>query len=229
MRVTSSSHAARRKLMTEHATKGAVVFVIDDDASIRSALKELFETVGLKTELYASGTAFLENRIPDTLSCMVLDVRLPGTSGIQFQKELEEADVEVPIVFVTAHGDIAMAVRAMKAGAVDFLTKPFSNQDMLDAVFAALQHDRVRREKQKSHSTLREYFETLSSREREVLAAVSAGYMNKQIAAELGLSEVTVKVHRANAMRKMHARSLADLVRMTELLGIAKPATMGVI
>lgn len=214
--------------MTEHATKGAVVFVIDDDASIRSALKELFETVGLKVKAYASGTAFLENRIPDALSCMVLDVRLPGTSGLQFQKELAEADVEVPIIFMTAHGDIAMAVRAMKAGAIDFLTKPFSNQDMLDAVFVALEHDCVRREKQKSHSTLREHFQSLSAREREVLAAVAAGYLNKQIAAELGLSEVTVKVHRANAMRKMRARSLADLVRMTELLGIAKPTMEGV-
>jgi FixJ family two-component response regulator len=213
--------------MTDGTTSGDVVFVIDDDASIRSTLKELFESVGLKVKTYASGAAFLENSIPETTSCLVLDVRLPVTSGLKFQEELARADVQVPIVFMTAHGDIAMAVRAMKAGAVDFLTKPFSNQDMLDAVFVGLERDRARRREAESHSALRERFDSLSAREREVVARVAAGDLNKQIAAELGLSEVTVKVHRANAMRKMHAKSVAELVRMTEILGIVKPKIQG--
>jgi FixJ family two-component response regulator len=213
--------------MTEDDTQGGVVVVIDDDASIRSALKELFESVGLKVKTYASGAAFLENSIPESTSCLVLDVRLPGTSGLKFQEELARADVQVPIAFMTAHGDIAMAVRAMKAGAVDFLTKPFSNQDMLDAVFAGLERDRARRKQVESHAALRERFDSLSTREREVVARVAAGDLNKQIAAELGLSEVTVKVHRANAMRKMHAKSLAQLVRMTEILCVGKPKVQG--
>ncbi len=213
--------------MTEDATQGGVVFVIDDDASIRSALTELFESVGLAVKTYASSGAFLEDSIPDTTGCLVLDVRLPGTNGLKFQEELARADVQVPIVFMTAHGDIAMAVRAMKAGAVDFLAKPFSNQDMLDAVFAGLERDRARRKQVESHSALRERFDSLSTREREVVARVAAGDLNKQIAAELGLSEVTVKVHRANAMRKMHAKSLAQLVRMTEILYILKPKVQG--
>jgi FixJ family two-component response regulator len=197
-------------------TKERVVVVIDDDASVRSALKELFESVGLKVKLYASGSAFLEDRIPDATSCLVLDVRLPETSGLNVQEELARADVHVPIVFVTGHGDIPMAVRAIKAGAVDFLTKPFRSQDLLDAVFTALEQDRTRREMQQLRSTARKHFESLSARQREVVARVVAGDLNKQIAAELGLSEGTVKVHRANAMRKMHAKRLADLVRMLE-------------
>ena len=190
--------------------------MIDDDASVRAALKELFESVGLKVKLYASGSAFLKDRIPGATSCLVLDVRLPETSGLNVQEELVRADVHVPIVFVTGHGDIPMAVRAMKAGAVDFLTKPFRSQDLLDAVFTALEQDRTRRETQQLHSTLREHFESLSARQREVIARVVAGDLNKEIAAELGLSEATVKLHRANAMRKMHAKRLADLVKMLE-------------
>jgi FixJ family two-component response regulator len=213
--------------MNECATQGGVVFVIDDDASIRSALTELFESVGLAVKAYASGATFLDNSIPDTTSCLVLDVRLPGTSGLKFQEELARADVQVPIVFMTAHGDIAMAVRAMKAGAVDFLAKPFNNQDMLDAVFAGLERDRARRKQVEWHSALRERFDSLSTREREVVARVASGDLNKQIAAELGLSEVTVKVHRANAMRKMNAKSLAQLVRMTEILSIETPKVQG--
>jgi FixJ family two-component response regulator len=197
-------------------TREGVVVVIDDDASVRAALKELFESVGLKVKLYASGSAFLEDRIPDATSCLVLDVRLPETSGLSFQEQLARADVHMPIVFVTGHGDIPMAVRAMKAGAVDFLTKPIRSQDLLDAVFTALEQDRTRRETQQLRSTLREHFESLSARQREVIARVVAGDLNKQIAAELGLSEATVKLHRANAMRKMHAKRLADLVRMLE-------------
>jgi FixJ family two-component response regulator len=200
--------------MREHS----VVFVIDDDASVRAALKELFESVGLKVKLFASGNAFLKEPIPETPCCLVLDVRLPGMSGLKFQEELARAEVNVPIIFISAHGNIPMTVRAMKAGAVDFLTKPFRNQDVLDAVYTALDQDSVRREKQQSNSTLRERFESLSPRERDVVTRVAAGGLNKQIAAELGLSEVTVKVHRAKAMRKMHAKSLAELVRMTDLI-----------
>jgi FixJ family two-component response regulator len=200
--------------MREHS----VVFVVDDDASVRAALKELFESVGLKVKLFASGNTFIEEPIPETPCCLVLDVRLPQMSGLKFQEELARAEVNVPIIFLTAHGDIPMAVRAMKAGAVDFLTKPFRNQDVLDAVYTALEQDSVRREKQQSSSTLRERFESLSARERDVVTRVAAGGLNKQIAAELGLSEVTVKVHRAKAMRKMHAKSLAELVRMTDFI-----------
>jgi FixJ family two-component response regulator len=197
-------------------TKEGVVVVIDDDASVRAALKELFESVGLKVKLYASGSTFLEDSIPDATRCLVLDVRLPETNGLNVQEELARADVHLPIVFVSGHGDIPMAVRAMKAGAVDFLTKPIRSQDLLDAVFKALEQDRTRRETLQLRSTLREHFESLSARQREVVARVVAGDLNKQIAAELGLSEATVKVHRANAMRKMHAKRLADLVRMLE-------------
>jgi FixJ family two-component response regulator len=202
--------------MKENATKEAVVVVIDDDASVREALAQLLESVGLKVKLYASGSAFLEDRIPDTASCIVLEMGLPETSGFNVQEELARAGVYLPIVFVTGHGDVAMAVRAIKAGAVDFLTKPFRSQDLLDAVFAALERDKVRRELQQMHSTLREHYESLSAREREVIARVAAGARNKQIAADLGLSEVTVKVHRASAMRKMGARTLADLVKMID-------------
>ena len=202
--------------MMENVTREAVVVVIDDDASVRAALKELFESVGLEVRLYASAGAFLEARIPDTTSCLVLDVRLPEMSGIKVQEKLSRAGVYVPIVFVTGHADVAMAVRAMKAGAVDFLTKPFRSQDLLDAVFAALERDSARRKMQQLHSTIREHLESLSAREREVIARVAAGNLNKQIAAELGLSEVTVKVHRASAMRKMRATSLAHLIKMLE-------------
>ena len=202
--------------MKENVTREAVVVVIDDDASVRAALKELIESVGLEVRLYASAGAFLEARIPDTTSCLVLDVRLPGMSGIKVQEKLSRAGVYVPIVFVTGHGDVAMAVRAMKAGAIDFLTKPFRSQDLLDAVFAALERDSARRKMQQWHSTIREHLESLSAREREVIARVTAGKLNKQIAADLGLSEVTVKVHRANAMRKMRATSLSHLIKMLE-------------
>ena len=196
----------------------STVFVIDHDASARAALKELFESVGLKVNLLTSGNSFLEAPIPDTPCCLVLDVRLPGMSGLKLQEELARAEVHVPIVFLTAHGDIHMAVGAIKAGAVDFLTKPHRNQDVLDAVYVALEQDEMRREKEKSSSSLRGRFESLSAREKDVATRVAAGEQNKQIAAELGLSEVTVKVHRANAFRKMRAKSLAELVRMTDLV-----------
>ena len=204
--------------MKQSVTREAVVFVIDHDASARAALKELFESVGLKVNLLTSGSAFLETPIPDTPCCLVLDVRLPGMSGLKLQEELARAELQVPLVFLTAHGDIRMAVGAIKAGAVDFLTKPYRNQDVLDAVYVALEQDEMRREKEQSSSSLRERFESLSAREKDVVTRVAAGEPNKQIAAELALSEVTVKVHRANATRKMRAKSLAELVRMTDLV-----------
>ena len=202
--------------MKESVTREAVVVVIDDDPAVRAALKDLFESVGLVVKLYASGSAFLEDRFPDTTSCVVLDMRLPETSGIKIQEELARAGAYVPIIFVTGHADVATAVRAMKAGAVDFLTKPFRSQDLLDAVFAALERDNARRKMQQLHSTIREHLESLSAREREVIERVAAGKLNKQIAADLGLSEVTVKVHRASAMRKMRATTLPHLIKMLE-------------
>ena len=204
--------------MKEQPHSESTVFVIDHDGSARAALKELFESVGLKVNLLTSGNAFLEAHIPDTPCCLVLDVRLPGMSGLKLQEELVRAEVHIPVIFLTAHGDIHMAVTAMKAGAVDFLTKPFRNHDVLDAVYAALEQDGTRRKEEQSSSTLRARFESLSPRERDVVTRVAAGELNKQIAAELGLSEVTVKVHRAKAMRKMHAKSLAELVRMTDFV-----------
>jgi FixJ family two-component response regulator len=207
--------------VTKNSNSGSCVFVIDNDASLRATLKELFESVGLHVELFASGGSFLENRNPNTTSsCLVLDVRLPGMSGLKVQEELAKAKISTPIIFLTGHGDIPIAVRAMKAGAVEFLTKPFRNQDLLDAVSTALEQDRARRAKEQSNSTLRESFKSLSARERDVVARVAAGGLNKQIAADLGVSEVTVKVHRAKAMRKLRAKSVAELVRMTDLLGV---------
>jgi FixJ family two-component response regulator len=202
--------------MDENLTREAVVVVIEDDASVRAALKELIESVGLKVRFYVSAGAFLEAPIPDAASCLVLDVLLPEMSGIKVQEELSRAGLYVPIVFVTGHADVAMAVRAMKAGAVDFLTKPFRSQDLLDAVFTALERDSARRKMQQWQSILRQHYGSLSARERQVITKVAAGKLNKQIAADLRLSEVTVKVHRANAMRKMRATSLADLVKMLE-------------
>jgi len=202
--------------MEQSATIEGLVVVIDDDPSCRVALKELFESVGLKVQLYASGRTFLEDSLPDASSCLVLDIRLPETSGLKVQEELAKAHIDVPIVFVTGHGDIPMAVRAMKAGAADFLTKPFRSEDLLDAVFSALERDRARRKERELHSTNRKNFESLSARQREVVARVAAGDLNKQIAAKLELSEVTVKLHRARAMHKMGAKTLAELMRMIE-------------
>jgi FixJ family two-component response regulator len=200
-----------------------VVFVIDDDASLRASLADLFASVGLHVEAFGSAAEFLRRQRHDGPGCLVLDVRLPGLSGLDFQAELAKANAQLQIVFITGHGDIPMTVKAMKAGAFEFLTKPFRDQDLLDAVQRALELDRRQREEHRSASELRARFEALTPREREVIALVSAGLMNKQIAGELGLSEITVKVHRGNAMRKMGAKTVAELVRMVQNLGLQRP------
>jgi FixJ family two-component response regulator len=199
-----------------------VVFVVDDDESVRGALARLFRSMGLQTEAFGSAAEFLQSKLPDVPSCLVLDVRLPGQSGLDFQAELAKANIRVPIVFVSGHGDIPMTVRAMKGGAVDFLAKPFRDQDMLDAVATAIDRDRERRESERLTAGLRSIFENLTPREQEVMTLVSAGLMNKQVAAQMGLAEITVKIHRGHVMKKMGARSLADLVRMADLLGVRR-------
>jgi FixJ family two-component response regulator len=197
-----------------------IVFIIDDDASMRRALTNLFQSVSLKVEVFGSAPEMLHGNLPDVASCLVLDIRLPGLSGLDFQAELAEANILIPIIFMTGHGDIPMTVRAMKGGAVDFLTKPFRDQDMLDAVVTAIERDRKRREAGKIVANLQALFDALTPRERQVLTLVSSGLMNKQIAAELGLAEITVKLHRGRIMKKMKAKSLAELARMAETLGI---------
>jgi FixJ family two-component response regulator len=203
----------------------SVVFIIDDDASVRNSLKSLFESVDLHVELFKSADDFLQNERPDAACCLVLDVRLPGRSGLEFQSELAKAGQDIPIIFLTGHGDIPMSVQAMKAGAVEFLTKPCRDQDLLDAVRLSLARDRKRRDEEKYAAVLRADFATLTAREKEVIGFVTAGLLNKQIAGEMGVSEVTVKMHRGNIMRKMRARSLADLVRMADLLGVTRVKT----
>ena len=199
-----------------------IVFVVDDDVSVRESLRDLLESVGLRVEVFESADAFLASRLPDVACCLVLDVRLPGRSGLEFQAELTKAGISLPIIFITGHGDIPMSVRAMKSGAVEFLTKPFRDQDLLEAVRAAIDRDRARREQESSIATLKTRFASLTAREIEIIGYVSAGFLNKQIAAEMGISEVTVKVHRRNIMKKMNARSLAELVRMADLLSVGR-------
>jgi FixJ family two-component response regulator len=198
------------------------VFVIDDDESMRRALTNLFQSVGLRVEVFGSAPELLQSNLPDVASCLVLDIRLPGLSGLDFQAELAKANIHIPIIFMTGHGDIPMTVRAMKAGAIDFLTKPFRQQEMLDAVAMAIKRDRKRRKDEKMVSNAQALFETLTPRERDVVSLVAAGLMNKQIAAEIGIAEITVKIHRGHIMKKMGTRSLADLVRITEMLGIRR-------
>jgi FixJ family two-component response regulator len=223
--VTDRSKSPPELASGKEPVSESIVFVIDDDLSMRRMLINLFQSVGLEVEAFGSASELLKNKLPEVASCLVLDIRLPGLSGLDLQTELAKANIHIPIIFITGHGDIPMTVRAMKGGAVDFLTKPFRDQDLLDAVMSAIDKDRKRREAHKTVASLQVLFETLSSREREVLSFVASGLMNKQIAAELGLAEITVKIYRGHIMRKMHAKSLADLIRMTEALGIrpAKP------
>ena len=218
---------AQRLKSTSATTDRGVptVLVVEDDESVRRALSNLFQSVGLEVQLFGAATEMLQSKLPATASCLVLDVRLPGLSGLDFQTELAKANIHIPIIFMSGHGDIPMTVRAMKGGAVDFLTKPFRDQDMLDAVGAAIERDRKRRETEKLVSDLQARFETLTAREREIFAFVSSGLMNKQIAGELGLAEITVKIHRGHITRKMGAKSLAELVRQAEALGISRTKT----
>jgi FixJ family two-component response regulator len=199
-----------------------LIFIVEDDEMMRRALSNLFQSVGLEVEMFGSAAEMLQTKLPDVASCLVLDVRLPGLSGLDFQAELARANIHIPIIFMTGHGDIPMTVRAMKGGAVDFLTKPFRDQDMLDAVTVAIERDRKRREAERVVAKLQAVFETLTGRERDVMALVASGLMNKQVAGELGLAEITVKIYRGQIMKKMGARSLADLVRMAEALGIRR-------
>jgi FixJ family two-component response regulator len=198
----------------------SVVFVVDDDSSVREAIKSLIRSVGLQVETFESAQEFLRSKRPDAPGCVVLDVRLPGLSGLDLQRELAAHGINLPVIFITGHGDIPMSVRAMKAGALEFLTKPFRDQDLLDAIQQALERDRSARQHGKETTELRERFDSLTSREREVMGLVVSGLLNKQIAGELGTSEVTIKIHRSQVMKKMGAGSLAELVRMTEKLGI---------
>ncbi|WP_223507323.1 response regulator transcription factor [Pseudomonas sp. GL-RE-29] len=202
----------------KNALNEPIVFIVDDDAPLRESLGSLLRSIGLRVELFGSVDEFMKYNRPETASCMVLDVRLQGSSGLDFQNELAAHGINVPIVFITGHGDIAMTVRAMKAGAVDFLTKPFREQDLIDAVCAAHARDKQRRESERYADQLRARHQTLSAREQTVMALAASGLMNKQIAGEIGLSEITVKIHRGQAMRKMGARSFADLVRMSEVI-----------
>jgi FixJ family two-component response regulator len=199
-----------------------IVFVVDDDPSMRRALTNLFESVGIRVEAFGSAPEILQSQPPEVPSCLVLDIRLPGLSGLDLQADLAKANIHTPIIFITGHGDIPMTVRAMKGGAVDFLTKPVRDQEILDAVQAAIERDRKRRDLEKTVSNVRSRFESLTSRERDVLCLVTSGLMNKQVATELGLAEITVKIYRGQIMRKMGAKSLADLVRMAEALGIQR-------
>lgn len=196
------------------------VFIVEDDPSMRAALKNLLKSVGLEAQLFASAQEFLADKRPDVPSCLILDVRLPGLSGLELQKELAASNIHIPIIFITAHGDIPMSVRAMKAGAVEFLTKPFRDQDLLDAIQLSLSQDRVRRQTAAEVAELEKRLDSLTSREREVLPLIISGRSNKEVAAEIGTSEITVKVHRGNLMRKMRADSFADLLRMSADLKI---------
>src|ERR1700693_1978049 len=219
-RVRCSRSFCRSRLMIEPAS---IVFVVDDDPSVRRAIKRLVESVGLQVELFGSAQEFLRAERPNVPSCLVLDIRLPGMSGLDFQRELADANIHIPIIFITAHADIPMTVRAMKAGAVEFLAKPFRDQDLLDAIHFALTRDRAKRLQEIEVAKLRERHESLTPREREGLPWVGSGLLSKQIADAIGAPEATVKVHRSQLMRKMGANSVADLVRMAEKIGISVP------
>jgi FixJ family two-component response regulator len=208
---------------TGNAASNSIVYVVDDDESMREAVSVLLRSVGLRVEVFASAREFLAFQLPDVPSCLILDVRLKGQSGLAVQEQIAAGEFRVPIIFMTAHGDIAMSVKAMKAGAMDFLAKPFRDQDMLDAVASALGKDEERREADRSVADLHRRYASLTPREREVMGFVASGLMNKQIAAEMNLSEITVKIHRGHAMKKMESRSLADFVLKAEELGVKSP------
>jgi FixJ family two-component response regulator len=196
------------------------VYVVDDDRLIRETLSSLFRSVGLRVRLFESAQELLQCKLEDAPSCLVLDIRMPRVSGFDLQAELAKSNIRIPIIFLTGHGDVSTSVRAMKAGAIDFLTKPFHEQEMLDAVTAALERDQKRCNEERAHSDLQDRFALLSNRERQIMALVTDGLMNKQVASKIGIADQTVKIHRGNLMRKMHAKSLADLVLMAETLGI---------
>jgi FixJ family two-component response regulator len=213
----------RRSPTSDLASAGEpIVYVVDDDDLMGKGLARLFRSVGLQVQVFSSAPELLQSKLAETASCLVLDIRLPGLSGLELQTELTKADIHIPIIFITGHGDIPMSVKAMKSGAVDFLEKPFREQDMLDAVSLAIERDRKRREGAETLSGLRALFDSLTPRERDVIGFVTSGMMNKQIAAEMDLSEITVKVHRGHVMKKMNARSLAELVRMADALGVRR-------